>query len=312
MSVLLVTPCTNRKLGRARTTALSPSLLRTGPQECVTTQWLSLVQAASDNSSADNLYGGRGFKEALATVAPHRDRLWIISAGLGLIHAQAPAPAYNLTVTPGHAHSVQSRISGKPFCARSWWADLNARLREGFDLATFVRSFPRSTVVVTLSAAYTTLVSSDLLQLAAHELSQVRIVGPASVQSLPEPLHPYWMPYDVRFDGPDSPLPGTRADYPQRVARHFVAMIERGGSEAGLADHRAAVTAFLRELTPPLRLERVRMDDDSIRAAILEHWSDARGSSARMLRILRDEKGISCEQGRFAKLFRALKQGTPA
>lgn len=309
MSVLLVTPCTNRKLGLARVSSLSPSLLQVGPQEYVTDQWLSLVQASSYCCSADNLYGGRGFKEALSTVETNRYWLWIISAGLGLINAQTVVPAYNLTVTPDNTHSIQSRISGRPFCARSWWSNLNTRLRGGRDLAALVRSSPHSTVVITLSVAYANLVSSDLMQLAAHELNQIRIVGPTSVESLPEPLRPCWMPYDTRFDGPDSPLPGTRADYPQRVARHFVTMIERGGSEASLVDHRAGVSAFMQELAPPVRVERVRMDDDSIRSVIREHWEDANGSSTRMLRILRDNKGIRCEQGRFARIFRDLKQG---
>lgn len=310
MSVLLVTPCTQRKPGAVRHPVLRASELPRGTQMSVAEAWIARVQLACTCIQASELYGGRGFTEALATVAPDSGALWIVSAGLGLLDARTQAPAYDLTVTPGAANSVQARIGNGNFCARLWWATLNARLRGGQSLAVLVQSHPRATVVVTLSAAYAALVADDLAALPMSALARVRIVGPATDSVLPPPLRPCWMPYDTRFDGPDGPLPGTRADFAQRAARHFVGMIGHNDSTAPAAEHRAAVLAVLRDWRHAHVPDRRRLDDAGIRTLILHRWEAAGGSSSRMLRLLRDEERIRCEQGRFAALFRAIKQET--
>lgn len=308
MPALLVTPCTNRKLGSARNPALHAGQLETGSQEEVSAQWVSLVQESPSTATASNLYGGRGFKEALAATNDDHARLWIISAGLGLVQAQTPCPTYNLTITPGSSDSVQRRVSRGTFRAGNWWAELNKGLRGDFGLASLVRAHPESTVVITLSAAYADLVLDDLLRLDAIECQRIRIVGPRSPARLNGPLRDAWMPYDTRFDGPDSPLPGTGADYPQRVARHFVSLIEHGGTIADARAHANAVLDALRDFAPPSLPDRTRADDETLCAVIRKRWDDANGSGARMLRIIRDEEGLRCEQGRFASLFRRLKE----
>lgn len=308
MSILLVTPCTQRKPGAARHPVLRASDLPCGTQSSVAEAWVARVQLAGTCAPASALYGGRGFNEALATVAPDSGALWIVSAGLGLLDARTQVPAYDLTVTPGGTHSVQAHISDGRFCARQWWAMLNACLRKGWNLAALVQEHAQATVVVTLSAAYAALVADDLAALPGSVLARVRIVGPASDSVLPPPLRPCWMPYDVRFDGPDGPLPGTRADFAQRAARHFVGMIGRGGSTASAAEHQVAVLDMLRDWRHARVPDRRRLDDAGIRAFILRRWEAAGGSSSRMLRLLRDEERICCEQGRFAALFRTIKQ----
>lgn len=308
MPVLLVTPCTNRKLGPARNPALHAGQLAAGSQDEVSAQWVALVRNSGLSATAINLYGGRGFKEALAATTGDHDRLWIISAGLGLIQAQAPCPAYNLTITPGSSHSVQQRVTHGAFRADDWWASLNSGLRGDFGLASLVRAHPESTVVITLSSAYADLVFADLLQLDSNECKRIRIVGPRSPATLKESLRDAWMPYDTRFDGPDSPLPGTGADYPQRVARHFVSLIEHGGTRADASEHANAVRVALRNFAHPALPDRLKVDDETICAVIKKRWDDATGSGARMLRIIRDEEGLRCEQSRFAKLYRRLKE----
>ena len=307
MSVLLVTPCTNRKLGSARHNALGAQQLAAGTQHQLCKQWVGLIKAAVPVATADQLYGGRGFKEALSTVGLQRDRLWIISAGLGLIAATHAVPAYNLTVVPGSEQCIQGRLIGETFDPARWWETLNVQLNRGFGLASLVRAHPRSTVVVTLSSAYADLVAADLLQLSPDERQRIRVVGLVTADALPETLRPNWMPYDLRFDGPNSPLRGTRADFAQRAARHFVEVICAEGSRADAGAHAKAVQMALRDLVPPTIPERISADDSYIQSIILRRWDDAGGRSSQMLRILRDDEGVRCEQGRFARLFRSVK-----
>ena len=51
-----------------------------------------------------------------------------------------------------------------------------------------------------------------------------------------------------------------------------------------------------------------QLDDDEMKIIIKKLWSRADGQVGRMLRVLRDEEKIACEQGRFATLFREVKE----
>jgi hypothetical protein len=51
----------------------------------------------------------------------------------------------------------------------------------------------------------------------------------------------------------------------------------------------------------------MRVTDEEIVVLIREHWSAAQAQSTRMLRLLRDDLGVACEQGRFSRLFRRVR-----
>lgn len=308
MSLILVTPCTNRKIGVSKEDGLSAANIPRGSQEAATNAWAEMITDSPRCAVAQNFYGGRGFQEAVKTSTETKTPLWIISAGLGLINSQTLVPAYNLTVTPGTPKSIQSRICEGVFRADLWWSDLNANLNNGVGLADVIRGHSKSLIVVTLSSAYSELVAKDLTDLSSDELSRVRIVGLVSNAELPEKIRSCWIPYDYRFDGAESPIPGTRADYPQRVSRHFIEFIQRNGELASLEDHRRGVLDILKHMPFPEQKQRRRGDDQDVREVILKRWHQAEGSSARMLRILRDDELMSCEQGRFAKIFRSIKK----
>ena len=52
---------------------------------------------------------------------------------------------------------------------------------------------------------------------------------------------------------------------------------------------------------------RKRLSDDEILKVIDAHWDKAKGQSGLMLRVLRDDLNLACEQGRFKHLFHAAK-----
>ena len=66
---------------------LSASLLTSGTQQVVSNQWRKAVVLAAQTLSgakARDIYCGRSFQEAVAA-SESTDKLWIISAGLGLV-----------------------------------------------------------------------------------------------------------------------------------------------------------------------------------------------------------------------------------
>lgn len=161
--------------------------------------------------------------------------------------------------------------------------------------------------MLTLSAAYAELVKTDLENLDVADLNRLRIIDLASDSPLPPRIKPLWMPYDDRLDGPDSPRAGTKSDFPQRAARHFIEMILASHPTASPEHHRAQVEAALANRRRPCIPQRERMNDQEILTVIAQEWDKADNSASRMLRILRDDRRIACEQKRFSALFKQAR-----
>ena len=305
--LMLVTLCTNRKK-RSAPPILQARNLPIGSQERVFAEWRRRILSCTERQPAMATYCGRGFTEALLAARVTTQPLWIISAGLGLITAKDVIPAYDLTLNSASPSSIRSRTLPLSFHPEFWWQQLNQLYTPTRSLARLVQENPHLIVVVTLSSAYIQLVTSDLASLPPVARDRVRLVGPVTYQGLSPVLQPLWMPYDARFDGPNSPNPGTRADFPQRVARHFVEQIAVRDPVATPAQHRVWVNEALATLLPASIPRRQPLDDDAILTLIARCWDRAGGSAARMLRWLRDEEGVACEQGRLARLFKQIKQ----
>lgn len=307
METILVTVCSNRKTtppGKR----LQAQDLPLGPQAYITKLWCDWLRDAEEVIPAKGLYAGRGFSEAVAAAKQAGADLWVVSAGLGLVHENENVPAYDLTLSAGSESSIRHRITDGPFDAALWWSDLGRRKRPKRSLANLVKSTQASRIVISLPGSYLELVQDDLLSLHASDLQRVRVVGPLDAGAVHENLRANLMPYDDRFNGPDSPLAGTRADFPQRAARHFLERICRDNPTDDVGADADRVRDSLRGFAWPEQAKRKQFGDDEIVQLILSCWGRAAGQSTKMLRILRDEEGVACEQGRFADLFKRARR----
>ncbi|MER9593983.1 hypothetical protein [Mesorhizobium sp. M0244] len=151
-----------------------------------------------------------------------------------------------------------------------------------------------------LTRPYAEMVGKSLSELEPQALARLRIFGASLAPALPAALRPSLTPYDDRLD---AILPGTRADFSQRALLHFVQMaaINRGSYDRD-ADY-AAIEAAMGAVTPPERPRRPRRNDAEILQLILSRLHTQSGI-ARILRALRDEEGVACEQSRFSRLYR--------
>ena len=307
MDPILITTCTNRKtLPPAQ--RLQARKLDNGSQELVTTSWKEWLKEHQHRITARELYAGRGFSEALTTSKYCGSNLWIISAGIGLISADEELPAYDLTLSIGSPNNIRDKITKGFFDAALWWSDLGRCHRPKRSISNLVRNNPGRTVIICLPGSYMELIAQDLLALNDSELKWVRLIGPLPSSNLHERLCPVHMPYDDRLNGPDSPLPGTRADFPQRAARHFVEHIWLIHGQALPEKHSAWVENSITAFRSPQIPKRNKLTDEELVQKITKFWDRANGQSARMLRILRDEESIACEQGRFSILFKRVRK----
>jgi hypothetical protein len=305
MRVTIITTCTDRKRSGGLAEARA-SDLRIGSLEQLAREWQSALSTCVSRQPARALYSGRSFREAEAAALAARGRLLVISAGMGLVDAGDLIPRYDLTLARGAEGDIAARCCAR-FDPARWWEMVNRGSANS--IARDVRDHDGDIFVIGLSSTYARLVERDLLSLSDSERERLRLVGPALDRNIAEGLRSLVLPYDSRLDGPGSSYSGTLSDFASRAARHFVVEVFSRLPRAGLTEHALAVTQALSAWEAPQRPSRMSMTDDRIVGVIVAALPKVGRNSARMLRHLRDECAIACEQKRFSTLYKRAIQG---
>jgi len=297
--ITFVTACTNRK----RVTSplfLTGKTLLNGKQSVVSGDWRKKLKSAKKDESlvkAEAVYCGRGFYEALKRSG--KERLLVVSAGLGLIDKETPIPGYSLTVSNGGEDSVAQKIDS--FSVARWWQSLGA---SPFSIGTLKDQIQTSKgiFVIALPRNYLSMVEADLSCLAPSDMKRLRILD-VSKGGVPPSLHDSSISIDDRLDGPDSSLRGTKSDLVQRAARFFIDEVASRNPRGSVKSHRTALNNLLEGWRRPKVHNRRRLTDKEIKKHILSSWNEVGGRSGPMLRHFRDQLGLACEQSRFRTLF---------
>lgn len=294
----IITACTKKKAGTAEACV---SCLDAGEIGTVGDQWLAVLSSASKLVSASSLYQGGSHAESRHAARDAGYSHYIISAGLGLIAADAKVPNYQASILAGE-DDVLARISDGTDAA-AWWRWLQVRSPFSRSLASVIAASD-GPCLIALPQAYLAMIQSEILSLPPPLLQRVRLF---SGSPAPVALADLQMPYDERLDGAKSPHKGTRSNFAARAVRHFANSVLPGHETAGARDHASAVEAAIDGWPRPVRTVGQRKTDAELREILTTHWDVMDGRSTRMLRMLRDDLGIACEQGRFAGLVRSLR-----
>lgn len=293
--VLVVTSCSSRKAVRPAP-QLRAAALPFGCLAEVSAEWKGRVKDAEPHLPASALYRGRGFSLAASVAEAAGGTLRVVSAGLGLIDGDCPIPGYGLTVSLKVSDSVLSRIDDS-VTAADWWRAIRAgdkrQIDEGCD----------SLVLVAMSSGYLRMIADDLASMAAFDAGRLRIFTGAAFSDVDPRLRNVVLGYDKRLDGPDSPVPGTKADFAQRALYHFMTTILPISHSGNFNEHNQRVFSALAGWSAPTKRSGQRKPDEEIKELMSKHWSRVEGNSHRMLRLLRDELAVACEQARFRDLF---------
>lgn len=291
----VVSICSSRKFATAPASLLARNLPITS-QDQVAAEWLKRLGKAAPVAKAGDLYGGRGFRLAQSAAKVSHAPLFIISAGLGLIAAETPVPAYGITVAAGADDALALKVTAG-LDMTAWFETLEASPFSSDWDAVFAAKGP---VLIALTRPYARLVGAQLAALERDALSRLRLFGESLEGVLPSALHKSIMPYDRRLD---SVRPGARADFPQRALADFAAYVAPLSSAAEANFHRRAVSARLEGVTAPVIPERRRLDDQAI-LQLITLKLDENASASKLLRRLRDEDDVACEQNRFGRIYR--------
>ena len=301
---IVITTCTNRKRKPVED-ALCASSLPSGPIAGVADRWGQQLRGEAPRFPAREVYAGRAFQDASEAAQKVGGKLLIVSAGLGLIDAFELIPAYACTVLDAVPDSISGRVEGG-FSRSGWWREVMRVSPFHLRLDTLAQERD-ALILAALSDSYIEMVSEDLLALPQVRLSHLRIFSRTPLARIPDGLRGQVMPYDDRLDGPDSPIRGTRSDFAARALRHFAERVLPIRPDASTLAHADAVREALGDWRLPRPVVRLRLDDGDIVRLLRKHWLVAGGSTARLLRLFRDELKVSCEQGRFAALARQVR-----
>lgn len=289
---LIISNCSKRKRVPVDPTLFARDL-NSSSAGTVAEAWTLHLNATTPSVSASALYAGRAFFEARQTALDLGASLAVVSAGLGLVRGETSVPSYSLTTARGDPDDVLKKtMSG----AADWWIALTTRSPFHSD-ALETETGP---ILAALSSSYVALLAADWAQWPQERQSRLRLFTKEEPTALPAGLRKAWMPYDDRLDATADGLAGTQSDFAQRALRHFAVVL---GKKGGLDEDRASVREALDGLSARHIPSRTRASDGELQTAIRAHWDAVQGRSGAMLRHIRDDLQMACEQGRFRTLF---------
>ncbi|WP_197022453.1 hypothetical protein [Saccharomonospora piscinae] len=294
----IVVTCTNRKRVHIPE-HLRLGNLRESRSDLRFAAWTRRLSAAEPAVPAFDLYGGEHWRIAtsLPSTVEGPARLWVCSAGYGLVSADTALHPYAATFSAG-TDSV-GRTEGE---LRQWWGRLTnwsgPQENQPRSFAELAKHDANASIVAIMSDTYLRACADDL-----H----------AAAESLADP-------HRMAVIGP--PRPGTVLDelivpvmarLRPVVGGSLHALYVRAGAYLLTKAGTTSVTrTWLREAAreatdaapddPGRRAPGERMSDEAVREFIRHALAAERSSATTLLRRLRD-MGRSCEQSRFKRLY---------
>jgi len=284
--------------------------------------WRHLIAPPAQHVPAIDLYGGSYWASVrrlpkAAESAGFRPKLWIVSAGYGLLHEADKVNAYSATFAAASPDSV-ARGEGDALprseLLQLWWEELTALpLPDGRHPRSFndlIKSNRSDRYLVVASPDYLTAISADLEQgtRSLNDPERLVIISSRTTSSTRN-LTRHHVPSDARLQCSGACPP---------PCRHLVPPGLKGVIGPGIAlailnkvrDWSFGATTIrtrlveLIDASPALpRHNRRRMEDEDVKAFVkAELAADASASCAVLLRTLRDG-GRACEQARFKQIY---------
>jgi hypothetical protein len=265
--------------------------------------WRQEVEAVESRHPAGLLYAGRAFREAEFVARALRAPLHVVSAGLGLIAAADRVPAYDLTVAATGA-TILPLLKRMGKVPADWWDALNHAFSRSRPVVELLKRHQDGCLYLAMPGTYLSMIQRELESLPPADRQRLRIfTSPAWVRETSAALAQSTLPYDDRLES--TAYAGTRNDFPQRALRHYIEVIR--GHELSLEGGRSAVLDSLSAHSLRDRPVRQKRTDPEIRELLHAHWDAYGGSASRLLRCLRDDLQIQCEQSRFSALWRTVR-----
>lgn len=314
----IIASCTKRKRAPIPAELHMRELHETEPGLRARRWWNRLLGHPHPVLPAESLYAGEHWRivlelPTLAVQAQLRPRLWVASAGYGLIPADAPIRPYSATFTRDDVDSVIPRpcLQTADTLSRQWWRALAREPGpvpgEPRLLHHLAQGSPHARFLVVASSHYIEALEEDLA-LAARALLHPEhlLIISTSGPTARGLLAPHWVPSDARLQ---ATLGGTRNALHVRLARDLLLRARKQGTASTMdaATVQGYYGRLIHRSAPPPRIQRTPMTDDEVRQFIAREMRKGQCTWSALLRRLRDS-GLACEQRRFRQLFHGLQE----
>jgi hypothetical protein len=280
--------------------------------------WVNRLRSASaPQVTAEKLYSGDHWTivRSLAAVANSsglRTKIWISSAGYGLIPPDAPLKSYSATFSEGHPDSVRRTVGGEinARADRLWWSAISRwkgpSRRGPRTVGQIAEKWPTSPLLVVASPFYLNAMIEDLeaalLNLKEQDSLIIISAGAKSLDGLSDNL----LPCDARLQ---ARVGGAMHSLNVRIARMILIQARRWPLKLSILRER--VEKLMADQYIQTRLHRRPMTNEQVRKYIAKSLAEnSRLKHTPLLRQLRDG-GWACEQSRFNLLFNEVKVRLP-
>ena len=309
-AVNLVVSCTNRKRYEAAPGLAAHRLVGADVQARLRI-WKERLSATPDEKyPAEDLYMGEHWSVVrdILPVAGEQGwevRLWICSAGYGLIRPSTRIHSYQVTFASGTRDSVTAWESN---AAQKWWKGVCSCAIPGEkgvprSLASLASEYPRTPMLVALSADYLNAVENDLLSVLKLKYFR-RHLAIISCGTNGQTVH--WQNNLLPCDGSVSAsLGGTFTSLNARVARF---LFEAPASVDPTVDFWASRARSLERRTVA-RPSRSAQSDSEVRSYIRNALKEVPTVSRSKLLEQFRAAGMACEQKRFGDLYMRIREG---
>jgi hypothetical protein len=312
--VNLIVSCTKRK------TRVPRASLRLGGLEGAATvverarAWIKLLRGErADMVEAASLYSGDHWSVVRAiarAIGGQTVRVWVCSAGYGLVTPSTLLAPYDATFAPGQEDSVVRAGESAREVLPEWWravglwkgpAGVTCRT-----IASIASDYPDDFLMVALSDGYMKAVVRDLEAAASNLADTERMAIISAGGNVPETLETYLLPCDSRLQ----PVAGgALASLNVRLAQK---LLESSRKDLALSRCRAMFVRWMSSNPQRETPSRTPMSDDQVCAFIRS--AIAKEPSKRATPLLKElrQSGRACEHGRFVTLFREVRGGRNA
>jgi hypothetical protein len=234
-------------------------------------------------------------------------RLWICSAGYGLIRPSTRINSYQVTFAPSTIDSVANGPQNRGVL-RTWWTGVCSYAIPGEQsiprsFADLAVKYPRTPLIVALSADYLNAVEEDLRGVLQHAFFR-RYLSIISCGTSGKHIH--WKNNLLPCDGQlSASLGGTLTSLNARVARF---LFESPADAEPSVDRMAALVRSIKTRTVVPK-SRTPQSDYDVTKFIRERLEKSRPISKSKLLDEFRAAGKACEQKRFGELYTRLQQG---
>lgn len=307
----IIVSCTSRKTASVSETLRLRSV-PIGSSEGRVSEWCRrLARHRGPTVAAERLYAGEHWTVAralpeLAREAGYKARLWVMSAGYGLMPVCACIHPYSATFASAELDSVatdgpsdQTRNS----MLQTWWDSLcrfeGGGKNESYSLAELLLNSERSYFLLVASPHYLAAAEKDLqagLSALASPERLMIVTSPSRV--INGPLGEHAIISSTRLQ---PRIGGSCVSLHARVASLILRKVSSWGFDAETVGKR--IEALIERSPQTPKLQRKRITDDQVRKFVESNLRNSpQPSCSTLLRKLRT-RGLACEQSRFSELY---------